>query len=120
MKEKRSERERRGRIPVTGPPSCRGNHLWLSQREKEQRRRAGERRRRAGREEESMSFLQGPMLRVANCRNERNGMMESHKVLVLCLWNRATAAKGRHASKNKSRETNTLVLGVEKASGTVF
>eukprot|EP00064_Thunnus_orientalis_P012870 superscaffoldBa00002022_g12906 len=29
-------------------------------------------------EEESVSFLPGLMLRVANCRNERNGMMESH------------------------------------------
>lgn len=50
-------------------PSLCGNHLQLSQREREQSR--------------SMLFLQGPMLCVANCRNDGNEMMESGWVLVL-------------------------------------
>lgn len=36
-------------------------------------------------EEESISFLQGPMHRVTNYRNVRNGMMESFRLLVVYL-----------------------------------
>ena len=64
--------EKRGGVlrlvpPPPPPPPRPGHRLHSSQREKEQSGGGGE----------HVVSLPGPMLRVTNCRNERNEMMES-------------------------------------------
>lgn len=86
---KRKEREKRGgdqllvEAIVSSCPSVREN-------------KAGE--------EESMSLFQGPMRRGTNCRNERNEMMESCWVLVVCLSVRIMVANTYFKTKARDEK----------------
>ena len=66
-----SEKKREARrSPASGPPPRPGNHLQSSQREKQQSSRGGE-------------HVVSSRHRVANCRNERNGVMDDCEVLLV-------------------------------------
>lgn len=68
MKRKRERNEEESSVwSHLLPPPRPGDRLHSSQREKEQSCRGGE----------HVVSPPGPMLRVTNCRNERNEMMES-------------------------------------------